>query len=143
MHISVTVAELAYLAGIIDGEGCIGLRLPGPSVTPSVRIEVTNTDRRLISWLSDRFGGYSSGPVRPTNSKLAYRWTLAKRDDVRSLLEAMLPYLVIKDRQASLALEFFSNCPPLPQGPAATQEERILRLHYLEQMSLLNRKGVV
>ena len=54
--------KLAYLAGIIDGEGTIviakGKIRKGRINHPySLRLVVMNTDIRLIEWLKENFGG--------------------------------------------------------------------------------------
>jgi hypothetical protein len=51
-----TVAEIAYLAGIIDGEGCIYIGNFSCNKKTGVpyyqtNIQVTNTDKKLIDWL--------------------------------------------------------------------------------------------
>ena len=57
-----TVAQLAYLAGIIDGEGSIYIGNFSCNKKTKVpyyqtNIQVTNTDKTLIDWLFDIFGG--------------------------------------------------------------------------------------
>lgn len=107
------VADLAYIAGIIDGEGCI---------TKSVAkqhwcVSVYQSDKRLIDWLL-KFGGYSgtrdankaalyARGIR-TNSDLYY-WNLANARDVRRLLRALLPYLLLKRDRALQAIDEISR----------------------------------
>lgn len=59
--------ERAYLAGILDGEGCLSLggRLNARYITPTV--QVTNTRYELLLWLHSRFGGsiYQTKEQRP------------------------------------------------------------------------------
>ncbi len=50
-----TEAERAYVAGIIDGEGCVQARLYKNKL--KLRVEVGNTARELPEWLADRLGG--------------------------------------------------------------------------------------
>ncbi len=91
--------DLAYIAGIVDGEGSIS-RVKGKK---SWRICVYNTDLGLIDWLVS-FGGKFY--VRPEmtcgfkTKKTQYGWQVQRRVDVFELLTAVLPYLRIKKQKA-------------------------------------------
>lgn len=50
--------DLAYLAGILDGEGCFSIGKSSKGYY-NLRVDVVNTDRRLIEWLHVNFGGYT------------------------------------------------------------------------------------
>jgi hypothetical protein len=63
--------ELAYAAGIFDGEGCLSLAHRGKRgsgyITPS--LQVGNTNEPLLRWLQECFGGgvYHNKESRPTH----------------------------------------------------------------------------
>lgn len=108
-----TIAQTAYLSGIMDGEGAfiIGAYAKNPKTgTPHFHttMQVSSTDACLINWLVDNFGGrlqYYTARQTPKNSKRAvYRWT-AHSDRVKHLCEIMLPYLVIKKEQAEIMIQ--------------------------------------
>ena len=108
-----SVAQLAYLAGIVDGEGSIYIGNFSSNPKTGVpyyqtNIQVTNTDEKLIDWLYQTFGGLKSTRTRkqmPHNSrKQVYMWT-ASGDRVTHLCEEILPYLICKTRQAQIMLE--------------------------------------
>lgn len=105
---------LAYCAGVIDSDGCIGIkrntysmRVVGDSTqaTYSARITVRQVTPEAVSVLSETFGG----SVRPrkaqaTGRRSLYEWTV--RDRVaEQALRALLPYLRIKKAQAENCLE--------------------------------------
>jgi hypothetical protein len=107
-----TIAEAAYLAGIIDGEGSIyiGCFSKNPSTgTPyyQTAIEINNTDESLIDWIANTFGGRKSRYTRnqtPKNSrKPVFRW-LATGILVDHLVTLVKPYIVIKKRQCEVML---------------------------------------
>jgi hypothetical protein len=100
--------ELAYLAGIIDGEGCVYVpKSTARDLSPEVII--SNTDMELLAWIQVRFGGRlreASGraPMARPRTKVCYelRWrgsTLAS-----GLLKPVLPYLIVKKPKAEAAL---------------------------------------
>jgi len=108
-----TVAELAYLAGIIDGEGSIyiGNFSSNPKTGAlyyQTNMEVTNTDEDLIKWLLKTFGGRSNkytAKQTPKNSrKPVFRW-IAAGELLTKLCHEILPYLVIKRHQCEIMIK--------------------------------------
>jgi hypothetical protein len=105
-----TNEQLAYAAGIIDGEGCIRANKQKGKVSPVLRIHVTNTDERLVELLKGWFGGYIWKETKQymPNAKIRFVWEVsAKRAEV--VLRSIIPYLVLKKERAELALELRST----------------------------------
>ncbi len=98
----VSKAFLAYTAGIIDGEGHIGIGRTKNYFC--LRVEVANTSSRLIDFLHLTFGGNVWTGKRP-NRKVYYRWMISTRA-ADEFLRSISPYLLIKRNQADLALAF-------------------------------------
>lgn len=101
-----TQLEIAYLAGIIDGEGCIFIhrrrdRTSGfePGLT------ITNTNPVLIDWLVSNLGG-SVTIYKRDGLKDRYTWSMHGRKAVE-LASIVLPYLKIKSQQASILKSFW------------------------------------
>lgn len=92
--------ERAYLAGLIDGEGCI-------TKTPDAwRVAIFNTDEKVIAWLL-RFGGNIHWRTRPATRqhwKPSAQWHVSNLRDLLALLESVRPYMVIKAEKADLAI---------------------------------------
>lgn len=89
----------AYIAGLIDGEGCI-TRANG-----RLLVQIGMTDETVIRWLG-QIGGtirVEDGPGRG-NRKPLYRWRVMAGDEVRRLLRSVLPYLIVKRAQAGDAI---------------------------------------
>ena len=78
--------DLAYVAGIIDGEGTIGLYL-FPQKTSKLcyvlRVQVGNTNEWLCQWLAFAFGGFtrldSDGSLKGKNHKPTWRWVISAK----------------------------------------------------------------
>jgi hypothetical protein len=108
--------DKAYLAGILDGEGCIGYynANPDPEGTPYCHadINITNTHKGVVDWVQQVTG---LGRSKPTNKftvqgrMKAYQWQIAKKQDVREFLEAIDPYLRIKADQSHVLLNLFDQ----------------------------------
>lgn len=109
MNILVGKVDLAYAAGIIDGEGSIGIYKTGnPKQQFVAHVIVTNTNEWLLQWLKFHFGG-SIFPNAANRGhpkwKDSWIWQLSPRQSV-DFLKLVLPYLKIKKPQAELFLEF-------------------------------------
>jgi len=100
--------DLAYTAGIIDGEGWISIKnrqIKNGNRNYCVKVGVGSTTEWLIKWLQFNYGG-SVCIINPGgNRKLKWVWDLSTKQAV-IFLEAILPYLRIKRPQAELAIKF-------------------------------------
>lgn len=114
-HLSET--EKGYLAGIIDGEGCIMLARHlgkrGKHVY-HLYVSIANTNMALHQWLEQRLPG--AGYVRqqhhpetdkrpaanPRSWKTNYNWIVSGNRVTAVLLREIAPYLIIKRAQAEL-----------------------------------------
>ena len=93
---------LAYIAGIIDGEGCIMIH------SNLVRVAVKNTNEWLIKFLKMNFGGclvYQKHSWGNPRSKPIWSWQVDTKKACE-FLQLILPYLQIKRPQAELVLSF-------------------------------------
>lgn len=148
--------ELAYLAGLIDGEGTITIQKRKPTGTktrqknPSfvVVVLVVNTDQRLVQAAKDISGaGYIWQAAADRNPERA-NWNQVWRYETtaaaaRGLIALVQPYLRSKTRQAEIAL----SMPPRLRGwnarnrPAEDlaiyEQQEVLFL----EMKELNRRG--
>lgn len=104
-----SVASCAYLAGIIDGEGYIGVVPNRGRKRPSygLRISIASTSMAWLFDLRTRWGSIGSFHRRcPTpGRKLAATW-LINGKVAQHVLSLTLPYLGIKREQALIALDF-------------------------------------
>lgn len=108
-----SVSQIAYLAGIIDGEGSIyiGNFSKNPKTGTlhyQTNMEVTNTDENLIKWLIYTFGGrfnrYTFKQTPVNSRRPVFRW-IASGELLTHLCHLLLPYLIIKKRQCEIMIE--------------------------------------
>lgn len=105
-----TEAELAYAAGLIDGEGCITIdKSKGTYSTPraglKMRVRVYNCNEAMISWLAGNFGGAVSKAKyksKPYHLDQWYWQLLGKK--AAEFLQKIYPYLIAKAKEAECAL---------------------------------------
>jgi hypothetical protein len=146
-----TKVELAYLAGIIDGEGTIQIEIycnrrdrPNAHCFTS-RLSVINTNVDIIKWIKDKFGGstYMRKTKFKETRKDTYVWHI-HADGMLSILKGILPYLIIKKQHALLVIEFRSTYPKdRIYGPnrEIPQEIKDKRFNLMHSLKLLNKTG--
>jgi LAGLIDADG endonuclease len=102
------VKNKAYMAGVIDAEGCLYIgkqeehRTKG-SYNYSVVISVTNNCERLMKWIVYNFGG-----TYIKASGKSFRWLATNQKHISSFLDLIYPYLNVKKSQASVLYEYIS-----------------------------------
>lgn len=106
--------KLAYCAGILDGEGSIGVQIAKPNKTRKtnsyrVRVRVAMCDIGAITLLQELFGG-SIKTRQPKNlrHRMSYDW-IVRSLRAKDALTEMLPYLIIKRERAQIAIELIDR----------------------------------
>jgi hypothetical protein len=132
--------DLAYAAGIIDGEGSIQIvKHNDPSCIVGYKywlnVTVGMTDPQAVTHLHEMFGGNFSQLTRHTKGgRIVYRWSITTRA-AAALLIILHPYLKVKKEQAEIAAkfqEFQSKVRgPKPQSDLDAQERLRLKLKQL------------
>lgn len=150
--------KLAYLAGIVDGEGSLCIYRVNPAKynrykNPSYRsvLNISNTKKELFDWIEDNFGNLNKSKKHrrsifkknSTHERWIYEWVVQGHRLV-DICTQLLPYLVLKKRQAELIIEFrktfdlqkgFGAHTPLDPAIMALRED--IRI----ECSHLNAKG--
>ena len=105
-------AVIAYIAGIIDGEGCVTItrrkirRLKTNNWYYEPQVVTSNTNKELLYFCVKHYGGWIA-KLRKCKRKhsVAYQWKVTG-DKMRCLLNSINPYLIVKRKQANLVLLF-------------------------------------
>lgn len=112
---------LAYLAGILDGEGCLRItrqrlrKRPNDSPRHWPTVFVGNTSRALAEFLCRGFGGSIYLRDATSKKRAVFVWQLTTRSSVLAILTAVRPFLIVKSAQADLLIEFITDFR-LPTG---------------------------
>ena len=144
MNVKMSDVEAAYIAGLMDGEGCFTVVKSKADNTPiktqyGIRIEFCMCDRGPIELMASLFGRPISTKVLKSG-RTAYLVRFHAATAI-AFTEAVLPHLRGKKRQAELVLEMNRNLPG--RGRSHTEEsvavvERIrAELHGLKRAHLL------
>jgi hypothetical protein len=134
--------DWAYLAGLVDGEGCITIACgyyfrkdKGKHFWHhQERLTVGNTSRLMIEWIVEKFGGeLYVHPKQYNRRQQFYEWRLrGGKSKYEEILLGILPYLKVKRKQALLLLDYVR----LPQIPLIEQRTEIA-----EKIQALNQHG--
>lgn len=89
--------DIAWLAGIVDGDGCFRFRKP-PRHYPT--IEIAASDRTTVERIKNILG---LGYISPNGS--IWRWSTENKGAIK-VAEILLPYLYTKRSQAKLIVEY-------------------------------------
>lgn len=108
--------DIAWAAGLIEGEGCFVLSKDKRSNHHKTAIQVEMTDKDTLDKLQNILGGsiiesnYPSKFKRFPNAKPSWRWYQHKQSDVFNTLLRVMPYL--SSRRLERAKELFTYLEP-------------------------------
>ena len=148
----VQTALTAYMAGILDGEGCVYINRRKPSgrrVTPGygVKVCVSTTDRALVAWMQRWAGLRSVHHVPFPGPNRRPKWLCTWNNSYAShLLKTVRPFLVIKTKQADLAIGLCAHLLGSQRraggaGRPVVQAEVAYRESVKQAVALLNQRG--
>lgn len=123
-----------YVAGLFDSDGYITYKDVG----------VTQTRKEIIEALQQIWGGsIYERKMKKSLHKTAYEWH-CPAENIIDLLTTIIPYLMLKRRQAELVCEYRTTIPTEGNHPAkaGTPEEiKQYREQIKEELSALNKRG--
>ena len=132
----------AYAAGLFDGEGHVSVTCNRANTRPylTAACGISNQNRAVLDWIKTLFGGnvYCSNPPKDSRARATYAWVTRSKALITAFLEAVLPYLRIKRRQAELGIEFEVGIVGL--GERVTKEEAARREAIRLELRSLNAK---
>ena len=144
--LKMTTSELAYLAGLLDGEGCFRISHVGPKrITYYPTVEIAMTDLGTIEWVQSK---WKSGTVKLNNHTAIRKETAWKKQYIvrihgkraHLLCTLLLPFLITKHQQATLITEFpIQDCRFGKRGIPV--EVHVKRNAAFLKMRALNRRG--
>lgn len=138
----------SYLAGLIDGEGYIGILQVKKGnkkdwfsnrelmLVPTIKVCMTN--KEIITWLKNSFGGTLEVRKAHGNARKSYGWALKKQVAI-DFIKKIYPYLMVKRQQAEHILRFPSHIVGLPM----TDEVYNKRVELSNSIRTLNQRGSV
>jgi hypothetical protein len=110
-------SNAAYLAGFMDGEGSFSIvktyqikqRVDGSKVKNiryHLHVKITNTNKTVLDWIVEHFGGQLSNKKQVREWKPKWDLTITGNASMERFILAIMPYLIVKKKQAQTALDF-------------------------------------
>jgi hypothetical protein len=110
----VTERDSAYIAGFLDGDGCIMLQLVyrkdyllGYQIRASIVFYQNQQNFQFLAWLKKKL---TYGYLRNRKDGIT-EYTIVGKKPVEKVLKILKPYLRLKKKQATLALKILSQMP--------------------------------
>lgn len=101
-------ADLSYIAGFFDGEGCCGIKqIKRPhAIHHCAYVTVSQVRPEVLYWMQSHFGG-SIMWKKPRRNSGIWAWQLSNKKAL-AFLSAVIPYLKIKKSEAELVVSAFT-----------------------------------
>lgn len=136
--------EKGWLSAFIDGEGSIFIQMSNGHLQPVLSVSNTNTEilekfKTIVDNTKDEKVNIAKWNFKYGNTrKIGYRVRIFNYKTIINLLEELLPYLIVKRKQAELLLKYFSERKMYSKADKVEKERR---LFYWNEMHKLNKKG--
>jgi hypothetical protein len=106
--------ELAYIAGFLDGDGCVMAQLVrrkdyiyGYQIRTSIVFYQNLRNQKILHWLKSRF---KLGYIRYRNDGMA-EYTIVGLREVDAVLKLLVPYLLLKKKLAEQIIKLIGVHP--------------------------------
>jgi len=102
MSNKLTTPQIAYLAGLFDGEGCVHITIEH-GIASSLTITIAQNDETPLRFAQELLGGVIH--LRHEKSKNANYWKL-HANEAADFLRLVEPYLLVKKKDAKYGIKF-------------------------------------
>jgi len=139
-----SLPNLDYIAGFIDGEGCISVKRAKNRRVGTVFLQITNTNLGIltaIKFVLESFGILSARIFTQNqggNRKTCYHLDVHKQDDLLLLCTILLDKLYLKRRQCEIVLEYIKLRKTEGKSNHFADERELLEF----ELHALNKRGL-
>jgi len=150
--VELTLNQVIYLAGIVDGEGALMItrkRMKNYKSTiypheeyfaliPIIQISNTNNDLIdiLLSW-----GFHETGSQQRPKGKLVRVVIVSRLNDLKKLLEWIQPFLIVKKEQAKILKAFVDSRLQKYWSYGCRRKYTLEEIQYRNSIKILNLRG--
>ena len=134
--------DLSWIAGFFEGEGTVRISKPRKGQWGYLAVSVVGTDKKIIKWHYDLFGGYLQEIKTKRNRKTAWRWRIAAGDAL-GFLNLLYPFLkreIVKGK-FQVGIEFQQQKELHPKWKKDESYYKKQNYFYLK-MKKLNQRGL-
>jgi len=143
MNYFMTEPEKAYIAGIVDGEGCIRVNKTDKETrkNPSYNINchIVNTNKEVLEYIqSIIYCGKIFIHPKLGKRKILYKLSIDSCN-IQDFIKTIYPYLRIKRKQAEIAFRFFNLTIGRRAGKQVLKDNILQQEILYEEMKNLNK----
>ena len=137
--------DASYIAGIVDGEGCVHVTKVRNVNSKSgfvyrSGVVIGNTSFSLLRWIKNTIGaGTIKRNKKHPRHKQSWQYNLWS-DEASRLLEQLIPYLLVKEKQAFNQIAFQAGMT-WHGSHGAPQKEIRRREKHARRSHVLNKRG--
>lgn len=93
-----------YVAGFLDGEGCIAIYKYSKGNTYRYRVRFTNANKEALNRIQSQYGGYLRSERTPKGDNVMHRLDIEKKDLVTRICNDVKDHVVVKKDQVDMML---------------------------------------
>jgi len=139
--------SVRYLAGLVDGEGCIdfqrGFNKGFNQLYVRPRVRITMVDgANLLPNIQNNFGGHCKIQDRRKgneNWQAATCWSISSKHEVERFLGAITNHLILKKEQARFALWYLNRLQGVHSRSSGSSRINDARMMAYEELKLMKR----
>jgi hypothetical protein len=135
-----TIADIAYIAGLFDGEGCVTCKIRPTKRKDRnnkvynqwyIRCEMSMTDKAVIEWVYETLGfGWTREKTyrkRPAHYRRQWRWCCGYRDALK-FAKLIWPYAQVKLNKIEEIIDHYEpRAQELGDNIVDLETERLIR----------------
>ncbi|OGZ71955.1 MAG: hypothetical protein A2908_02650 [Candidatus Staskawiczbacteria bacterium RIFCSPLOWO2_01_FULL_38_12b] len=138
LSIKVSTSEAAFIAGFLEGDGCISAKIGPTSGSYRVRLVISFTqhtkNKIVLEYIQKLIGGNMMHYASRNMSEL----TISNRDEVFEVLNIIFPFLVSKKKQAEIGLEVIATLNKGKRGLLRNSNDLLKAVKLAEDIRDLN-----
>ncbi len=136
--------KLAYFVGLLDGEGNLRIDLRHDKrgfAQHHARMTIANTDKKMIDWLLENYGGYvwSRKNMGNPNWRQIHFWIKTIGREHKDFIDSLIPFAITKRDRIILFREFLET--KSTNGVRITEEVRTKRDEIMLKLNSSNDRG--
>lgn len=143
-----TELELAYIAGLFDGEGCFGFnkmktKRSSRGYIYVGRFSIVNTNLEVLNWVKLMLG--TGSIYRRDRTKQGWKTCYElcwMANQAKQILPQLIPYLRIKKAQAELLYEYLCRRCHTGRGHPISENEWGVREGIVNRVRAINKRGI-
>ena len=135
---NISRSEAAFIAGFLEGDGCISAKISPTSGSYRVRLIISFTqltkNKIVLKYIQKLIGGKMQDYFSRNMSEL----TIFGRNEVFEILNILLPFLVSKKKQAEIGLKVIGILNKSKRGSLRNSNDLLEAVKLAEEIRSLN-----